>query len=126
MTSEVRVVIHFFHFLDTPDEDNLARPSDIVLGSLKKKLAQISDPNPEKGYLLHLDLSRQHLADHEILANNLTSLSHPADILDFAPTDFWLFGHLKMMLEESSFEMAEDLQENGMDTLMQSRHRHSE
>jgi hypothetical protein len=36
----------------------------IVLDSLKKKLAQI--PDPEKGHVLHLDNARPHLADHEI------------------------------------------------------------
>jgi hypothetical protein len=39
---------------------------DIVLASLKKKSAQIPDPNPEKGRFLHLDNARPHLASHEI------------------------------------------------------------
>jgi hypothetical protein len=51
---------------------------DIVLDSVKKKIAQIRNPNPEKGHFLHLDNVRPHLADHAIQANNLTRLFHPA------------------------------------------------
>jgi hypothetical protein len=58
------------------------------------------------------------LTDHEIQSNNLTRLSHPACCPDLAPVDFWLFGHLKVMLERSSFETAEDLEEKVMDILV--------
>jgi hypothetical protein len=58
------------------------------------------------------------LADHEIQANNLTRLSHPADNPNLAPVDFWPFGYLKVMLEWSSFETSEELQENVTDILM--------
>jgi hypothetical protein len=62
---------------------------DIVLNSLKKKLAQIPDPNPEKDHFSYLDNARRQLADHDIYANNLIWLSHPAGSPDLAPADFW-------------------------------------
>jgi hypothetical protein len=55
------------------------------------------------------------LADHEIQANNLMQLSHPASSPDFSLSDFYLFGYLKVMLEGSSFERAEGLQEKVTD-----------
>jgi hypothetical protein len=84
---------------------------DIVLSSLKQKLAQNPDSNPEKGHFLHLDNTRPHLADREMRSNNLTRVPHPVYSPDLAPADFWLFGYLKMMLEGHSFQTAEELQE---------------
>jgi hypothetical protein len=83
---------------------------NIVLDSLKKKLAQIPDPNPEKDHALHLDNARPHLADHEIQAYNITRLSHPAYSPDLTAANFWLFGYSKIILEGNSFEMTEELQ----------------
>jgi hypothetical protein len=37
-----------------------------ILGSLKKKFAQIPYPNPEKGRFSHLENTRLYLADFEI------------------------------------------------------------
>jgi hypothetical protein len=79
----------------------------ILVDSLKKKLSHIPDPNPEKGHVLHLDNGKPHLADHQIQANNLTQSSHPPYSPELAPTDFWLFGDLKIILKGSSFEMAD-------------------
>jgi hypothetical protein len=75
---------------------------DIVLDSLKKKFAQIPDPNPEKGHVLHLNNARPHLADHEIQANNFSRLLHPADSPDLAPAHFWPFAYRKTMQEVHS------------------------
>jgi hypothetical protein len=77
--------------------------ADIVLTSLKRKLAQNPDSNPENGHFLHLDNTRPHLADREMRSNNLTWVLHPAYSPDLAPADFWLFGYLKTMLEGHSF-----------------------
>jgi hypothetical protein len=65
---------------------------DIPLDGLKKKLAEIPDPNPEKGHVLHLDNTRPHLAHREIQAKNLSQLSHPAYRPDLVPTNFLLLG----------------------------------
>jgi hypothetical protein len=43
---------------------------------------------------------------------------HPAYSPDLAPTDFWLFGYLKMMLEGHYFQTAEELQEKVTDILV--------
>jgi hypothetical protein len=50
--------------------------------------------------------------------NHFTRLSHPAYGPDLTPAAFWLFGHLKVMLEGSSFEAAEELQEKMTGVLM--------
>jgi hypothetical protein len=76
---------------------------------LKKNLTQIPDPNPERDHFSHLDNARPHLADQEIQSDNLSRLSHPADSPNLVPTNFWRFGYLKVMLEGSSFETAEEL-----------------
>jgi hypothetical protein len=91
--------------------------ADIVLDSLKKKFAQIPDPNSEKGHFVPLDNARANLAEHEIQSNNLTRLSHRASSSDLGPADFWCFGYLKVMLEGSLFEPAEELQEKVTDIL---------
>jgi hypothetical protein len=65
-----------------------------------------------------LDSARLHLTDHEIQANNLTRLSYPAHSPDLAPTDFWIFGYLTVVLEGNSFETSEDLQEKATNILM--------
>jgi hypothetical protein len=68
--------------------------------------------------LLYLDNDRVRLDDHEIETNDFSLLSHPVYSPDLAPTDLWLFGDLKGMLEWSSFETAEELQERVTDILM--------
>jgi hypothetical protein len=91
--------------------------ADMVLDSLKKNSPKFP-MRVQKGPLLYLASARPHLADHEIRANNLTRLSHPAYSPVFTPADFWLFGYLKVILEGSSFEMAKELQEKTTDILM--------
>jgi hypothetical protein len=54
------------------------------MDSLKKKLAQIPDPNSEKDYFVPLDNARANLAEHEIQSNNFTRPSHPASSSDLA------------------------------------------
>jgi hypothetical protein len=83
---------------------------DIVLGSLKKNLAQIPQPNPEQGDPLHLDNTRPRLAHHENQANNLTRLSHSAYSRYLALANISLFGYLKVVPEGGSFGTAEELQ----------------
>jgi hypothetical protein len=51
-------------------------------------------------------------------ANNLNRLSHPVYCPELVPANFWLFGHLKIILEGSSFQTAEELQETMTDILM--------
>jgi hypothetical protein len=67
---------------------------------------------------LYWDNTGRHLTDHETQANNFTQLSHPAYSPDLAPADFWHFEYLKVMLEVSSMETTEELQEKVTDILM--------
>jgi hypothetical protein len=93
---------------------------------LKKKLAQSSDPNPEKGHFLHLDNDRSHSADHEIQANNLTRPSYPVYNPYLAPLDFWFVGCLKVLLEGSHSKRQRSSKKRWRTFWCQSRHRHSE
>jgi hypothetical protein len=87
-------------------------------GQFKEETRTHSLSESRKGPLLILDRVRPHLADQEIQASNLTWLSYAAYSPDLAPVDFWLFGHLTVTLEKSSFETAEELQEKVTDILM--------
>jgi hypothetical protein len=58
------------------------------------------------------------LTDREIKTDNFTRLSDLAYSPNLDPADFWLFGDLKVMLEGSSFETAEELREKVTDILM--------
>jgi hypothetical protein len=65
-----------------------------------------------------LDNASSRLADPVIQANHLTRVSHPAYSQGFTAADLWLFEYLKIMLEWSSFEPADELQEKVTDILM--------
>jgi hypothetical protein len=58
---------------------------------------------------------QNHSADHEIQANHFTRLFHPAYSPDLAPADLWPFAYQKVILEGSSLETAEQLQEKVTD-----------
>jgi hypothetical protein len=44
--------------------------------------------------------------------NEIVHLPHPALSSDLAPSDFWLFGHMKAALAEQVFDQLEELLEN--------------
>jgi hypothetical protein len=55
---------------------------------------------------------------YAIEANSLSRLSHSASSSDLTAADFWLLRYLKVMLDGSSFETAEELQEKVTDILL--------
>jgi hypothetical protein len=65
-----------------------------------------------------LDKTRTNLADCEIQAHDFNWLSYRAYSLDLGPVDVRLLGNLNIMLEGSSFEMTEELQEKLTNVLM--------
>jgi hypothetical protein len=67
---------------------------------------------------MRLDNAGPYLTDHEIQANNLSRLSHPAYSPDSTPADFWLFGYVIVMLQGNSFQIAGELHENVTDILI--------
>jgi hypothetical protein len=64
-------------------------------GQFEEETRPNSRSESRKGTLLHLDNARFHLGDHEMQANSLTQLSHPAHSQDLAPANFLLWGYLK-------------------------------
>jgi hypothetical protein len=44
------------------------------------------------------------LAPETFEHHGITKLRHPPDIPDLSPADFWLFGHIKAMLEGFFFQ----------------------
>jgi hypothetical protein len=67
---------------------------------------------------LHSHHDRPNLAYDELKTNDFIRWFHPPDNQDFTLANLWLFGYLKIMLEGSSFETAEDLQGQMMEILM--------
>jgi hypothetical protein len=85
---------------------------------LKKRATRIPDLNLEKFHLLHFANARPHSADHDTQTNDFTRPFHLASSPNLAWADFSLIWYLKIMLEGSSFETAEELQEKVADILM--------
>ena len=61
------------------------------------------------GIKIHVDNARPHQANEEIKKYGLVRLVHPPYSPDLAPSDFFLFGYLKKMLEGSSFKDDDDV-----------------
>ena len=59
--------------------------------------------------IVHFDNARPHLIDQYLEEKKIRRLSHPAYSPDLAPSDFFLFGYLKMKLEGCVFEDEDEL-----------------
>ena len=73
-----------------------------VLGDLSNKIAT-------QGYFLHFDNSRPHLVFQKLKELGIKRLEHPQYSPDLAPSDFFLFGYLKKLLEGQEFTDAQQL-----------------
>ena len=71
--------------------------SQRVLGDLAKSITT-------NGYFLHMDNARPHLAFEKLTELGIKRLEHPPYSPDLAPSDFFLFGYLKKLLEGQEFE----------------------
>jgi hypothetical protein len=90
---------------------------DNFLEILKKKLAQIPDVNPEKSHFCIWTMPTPIWPITKF--KQITRPGCPIQLTArFCPARFLLFGYLKMMLEVSSFERAEELQEKVTNNLM--------
>ncbi len=81
---------------------NKAFFSENVLGDLAKSINT-------KGYFLHLDNARPHLTHEKYDELGIIRLDHPAYSPDLAPSDFFLFGYLKKLLEGQIFDNENEL-----------------
>lgn len=73
-----------------------------VLGDLKKNYRT-------RGKILHMDNARPHLVDEYLDKLGMRRLVHPPYSPDLAPSDFYLFGYLKMALEGCFFKNEREL-----------------
>lgn len=71
-----------------------------------KKLLQNDD---RKHKIFHFDNARPHLIDDYLKKKKITKLPHPPYSPDLAPSDFFLFGYLKMKLEGWTFKTEKGL-----------------
>lgn len=76
--------------------------AECVLGNLAKMVST------KKKYF-HCDNARPHLVDWKFRELGLTRLEHPPYSPDLAPSDFFLFGMLKKLLEGNKFENVEQV-----------------
>jgi histone-lysine N-methyltransferase SETMAR len=82
---------------------------DEILNDLYQQICNRRPKKKTKGYFLHFDNARPHCVDDILSEMGFQRLPHPAFSPDLAPTDFFLFGHMKGMIEGLEFESPEQL-----------------
>lgn len=82
---------------------------DDVVIPLEKRMCEERPKNGTKGIFLHFDNAKPHLVDQELEEMGLIRLQHPPYSPDLAPSDFFLFGYMKFLLEGKEFETPEGL-----------------
>ena len=82
---------------------------DVVLADLFKAIESARPIKKASELRLHIDNARPHLVDDVLEGNGLARLPHPPYSPDLAPSDFFLFGYLKMRVEGKSFNSDEEL-----------------
>lgn len=82
---------------------------DTVLADLLETIKLARPVKKTSELILHIDNARPHLVDDYLTRNGLTRLPHPPYSPDLAPSDFFLFGYLKMRLEGKFFNSDDEL-----------------
>ena len=82
---------------------------NVVLADLFKAIESARPVKRASELRLHIDNARPHLVDDVLEGNGLARLPHPPYSPDLAPSDFFLFGYLKMRLEGRDFNSDEEL-----------------
>ena len=82
---------------------------DVVIKDIKNYLRKHNPSHYHKGITLHIDNASSHRVDTELSAEGIDRMVHPPYSPDLAPSDFFLFGYLKTMLEGHFFESEDDL-----------------
>ena len=80
-----------------------------VLDEMAAEIRKRRPVNGTKGMKIHLDNARPHIVPGKIDELEMTRLPHPPYSPDLAPSDFFLFGYLKNMLQGTSFARADEL-----------------
>lgn len=75
----------------------------------QKVLGDLSSTIKTNGIFLHMDNARPHLVYKKLNELGIKRLDHPPYSPDLAPSDFFLFGFLKKLLEGEEFNSANEL-----------------
>lgn len=70
----------------------------------QKVLGDLSSTIKTNGFFLHMDNARPHLVHEKLKELGIKRLEHPPYSPDLAPSDFFLFGYLKKLLEGEEFD----------------------
>lgn len=79
-----------------------------VMADLENQVLQRRPIRGLSGVRLHIDNARPHLVDNYLMKKEVIRLPQPPYSPDIAPSDFFLFGYLKMMLEGLAFTDPEE------------------
>jgi histone-lysine N-methyltransferase SETMAR len=82
---------------------------DEILAKLYNRICNTRPKKKTEDVFLHFDNARPHLVDDILDQMEFTRLPHPPFSPDLAPTDFFLFGYMKHLLEGKEFESPEHL-----------------
>ena len=83
--------------------------TNVVMDDLLSKIISQRPVKKCAEIIIHMDNARPHLIQEWLDSNGLQRLPHPPYSPDLAPSDFFLFGYLKMKLEGRNFESDEEL-----------------
>ena len=111
-----------FHLIDIlPPGQTMTKQYFInqILHPLENSLSRKRPKRRVEGYFLHLDNAKSHLVDEQISEMGFTRMVQPPYSPDLAPSDFFLFGYLKYLLEGHEFASVDQLQ-NQLDKILKS------
>jgi histone-lysine N-methyltransferase SETMAR len=88
--------------------------SQFYIDHILPEICTLREPGTQRKVVVHADNAKPHVAKRVkqfMDDNGLRTASHPLYSPDLAPSDFFLFGHVKTALRGTVFENAEELLE---------------
>jgi hypothetical protein len=85
--------------------------SQSCIDHILPEICALRDARDRLKLLVHAENARPHIAKRVkqyLEDNNLKSAPHPPDSLDSAPRAFFLFGHVKRLLQGTEFQTAKE------------------
>jgi histone-lysine N-methyltransferase SETMAR len=101
--------MHLIHMLPPGERFTKEFFINEILAVLYNKICSRREKKKTKGYFLHFDNARPHLVDDTLDEMGFQRLPHPPFSPDLAPSDFFLFGYMKFLLEGKEFESPQQL-----------------
>jgi transposase len=86
--------------------------SQSYIDHILPEICALRDARDRRKVVVHADNARPHVAkrvNQYLEDNNLKSAPHPPYSPDLAPNNFFLFGHVKRLLQGTEFQTAEEL-----------------